>query len=187
CEHKCINLTDKVVWISQFNKSEKKNGKMQTDGCWRTSQKLLMSAGLGKTSGYKTGMIMTALEDDKHTELKLTAKTKEGVEYIDSQLEKGNPVLVGLDHTVNYRHNGKIINANPDLGDLGTTDHYVVIVGRGCEDNKTYYRFYEVGTSWLHYGQHASNKLFLGDDYSLKGSPAHNKSRNYTVAQVRKN
>ncbi|MFL0120118.1 hypothetical protein, partial [Tenacibaculum maritimum] len=63
----------------------------------------------------------------------------------------------------------------------------VVIVGRGCEDNKTYYRFYEVGTSWLHYGQHASNKLFLGDDYSLKGSPAHNKSRNYTVAQVRKN
>ncbi|MFL0204922.1 hypothetical protein [Tenacibaculum maritimum] len=187
CEHKCIDLTDKVVWISQFNKSEKKNGKMQTDGCWRTSQKLLMGAGLGKTSGYKTGMIMTALEDDKHTELKLTAKTKEGVEYIDSQLEKGNPVLVGLDHTVNYRHNGKIINANPDLGDPGTTDHYVVIVGRGCEDNKTYYRFYEVGTSWLHYGQHASNKLFLGDDYSLKGSPAHNKSRNYTVAQVRKN
>ncbi|MFL0125727.1 hypothetical protein V2590_13690 [Tenacibaculum maritimum] len=160
---------------------------MQTDGCWRTSQKLLMSAGLGKTSGYKTGMIMTALEDDKHTELKLTAKTKEGVEYIDSQLEKGNSVLVGLDHTVNYRHNGKIINANPDLGDPRTTDHYVVIVGRGCEDNKTYYRFYEVGTSWLHYGQHASNKLFLGDDYSLKGSPAHNKSRNYTVAQVRKN
>ena len=73
------------------------------------------------------------------------------------------------------------------LGDPGTTDHYVVIVGRGCEDDKIFYSFYEVGTSWAHKGQHSTNKLFLGDDFSLKGIPAHNKGKNYTVTQVRKN
>ncbi|CAA0227357.1 hypothetical protein [Tenacibaculum maritimum] len=180
CEHKCIDLTDKVVWISQFNKSEKKNGKMQTDGCWRTSQKLLMGAGLSKTSGYKVGMLTTAKENDDHTSIAVTNDAKAGVDYIDDQLEKGNPILVGLDHTLNYRHNGKLINDH-------TTDHYVTIVGRGCENGKIYYRFYEVGTSWAHYGQHSSNKLFLGEDFSLKGAPAHNKGKEYTVSQVRKN
>ncbi len=85
-----------------------------------------------------------------------------------------------LDHTLNYRHNGELIND-------GTTDHYVTIVGRGCEDDKVFYRFYEVGTSWAHYGQHSSNKLFLGADFSLKGTPAHNKGKKYTVSQIRKN
>lgn len=187
CGKDCIDLTDKVTWISQFNKSERKNGVMNTGGCWRTSQELLMSAGLSKTSGYKTDMIITALEDNKHTSLSLTKRVKEGVEYIDTELEKGNPVLVGLNHTINYRHNGKIINVDSDLGDPGTTDHYIVIVGRGCENDKIYYRFYEVGTSWAHHGQSSSNKLLLGDDFSLKGTPAHSTSKNYTVSQVRKN
>ncbi len=185
---KCIDLTNKVIWISQFNKSERRsNGTMKTDGCWRTSQKLLIDAGLSKTSGYKTGMIITALEDDAHTSLSLTKRVKDGVDYIDSELEKGNPVLVGLNHTINYRRNGKIINADSSLGDPGTTDHYVVVIGRGCEKNKVYYRFYEVGTSWAHYGQNSRNKLFLGSDFSLKGSPGNNKEKKYTVSQVRKN
>jgi hypothetical protein len=176
----CIDLTDKVTWISQFNKSELKNGVMNTAGCWRTSQKLLMSAGLSKTSGYKEGMLTTAKENDDNTVINLTNDAKAGVQYIDAELEKGRPVLVGLDHTLNYRHNGELIND-------GTTDHYVTIVGRGCEDDKVFYRFYEVGTSWAHYGQHSSNKLFLGADFSLKGTPTHNKGKKYTVSQVRKN
>lgn len=179
CDEKCIDLTDKVTWISQFNKSEIKDGKMQTDGCWRTSQKLLMSAGLSKTSGYKDGMITTAKENDEHTSIALTTVAKAGVDYIDAQLEKGNPVLIGVDHTRNYRHNGNLINDH-------TTDHYVTIVGRSCENGKTYYRFYEVGTSWAHIGQHSNNKLFLGDDFSLKGYKQ-NGSKEYTVSQVRKN
>ncbi|WP_108869611.1 hypothetical protein [Aquimarina aquimarini] len=188
CDKKCIDLTDKVAWMSQFNKSERKNGVMKTDGCWRTSQKLLISAGLGKMSGYKTGMIVTALEDENHTKLTLTAKAKDGVSYIDTELEKGNPVLVGLNHTINYKHNGKIINADSDYDDPGTTDHYVVIVGRGCEEDKIFYRFYEVGTNWVHHGQSHTNKLFLDkNDHSLKGIPAHNKGKSYTVTQVRKN
>ncbi len=180
CNKGCVDLTGKITWITQFNKSERKNGVMATDGCWRTSQKLLISAGLSKTSGYQKGMITTAKENDEHTSIAVTTDAKEGVEYIDTELKKGNPVLVGLDHTLNYRHNGKLINDH-------TTDHYVIIVGRGCENDKVFYRFYEVGTSWAHYGQHSSNKLFLGDDFSLKGTPASNKEKKYTVSQVRKN
>ncbi len=188
CKNLQVDLSNKVVWMTQFNKGEIKKGKMQTDGCWRTSEKLLLNTGLKKGSGSKTGMIITALEDDAHTKLTLTNSAKAGVEYIDSELNKGNPVIVGLDHTLNYtRGGGKAINADEDLGDPGTTDHYVVIVGRGFEDNKTYYRFYEVGTSYPEKGQHPDNKLFLGDDFSLKGSPAYSTSKKYTVTQVRKN
>ncbi|WP_054850689.1 hypothetical protein [Olleya sp. ITB9] len=184
CNKKCIDVKDKVSWITQFNKSERKRnseGKlyMQTDACWRTSQKLLMSAGLGKTSGFKGGMIITAKENDTNTSIAVTTEAKAGVDYIDAELEKGKPVLVGLNHTLNYRHNGKIINE-------GTTDHYVVIVGRGCEDDKVYYRFYEVGTSWPHHGKNSKNKLFLGADFSLKGKASH-RSEEYFVSQVRKN
>ncbi|MGG6229171.1 hypothetical protein [Tenacibaculum sp. SDUM215027] len=103
CDKSCIDLTDKVTWISQFNKSERKNGVMNTAGCWRTSQKLLMGAGLSKTSGYKTGMITTAKENDEHTSIALTTDAKAGVDYIDAQLEKGNPVLIGVDHTRNLK------------------------------------------------------------------------------------
>ncbi len=180
CGKDCVDLTNKVVWITQYNKSEIKNGIMNTGGCWRTSQKLLISSGLGKTSGYPKGMITTAKENDTHTSIAVTTDAKAGVEYINTELEKGNPILVGLNHTLNYRFKGEVINE-------GTTDHYVVIVGRGCKDNKQYYRFYEVGTSYPEKGQHLNNKLFLESNFSLKGNPASNTSKEYFVSQVRKN
>ncbi len=180
CDIKCIDLTDKVTWMSQYNKSElKKNAsgvlEMYTKACWKTSRKLLLNAGLGSDSGKNITPIVTALENNDHTSIAVTADAKAGVEYIDIQLEKGNPVLVGVNHSLSYGINDK------------TTDHFVVIVGRGYEINKSYYRFYEVGTSWAHKGQSSNNRLYFDEnDFSLR-SYRKNKSEKYLVSQVRKN
>ena len=106
------------------------------------------------------------------------AIAKQSISYLDQQLEKGNPVLVGVDHT--YKYKGGF---NNDV----TTDHFVVIVGRGSKDKKVFYRFYEVGTSFKAKGISNLNVLFVQDDYSLKGSTAYTSKHIYTVTQIRKN
>lgn len=102
---------------------------------------------------------------------------KKSVAYLDTQLEKGNPILVGVDHT--YKYKGGF---NNDL----TTDHFIVIIGRKSDNEGDYYLFYEVGTSYKNKGINDNNKLYLQDDYSLKGSTVYN-SHFYTVKQVREN
>jgi hypothetical protein len=66
------------------------------------------------------------------------AKAKQGREYIDSQLDKKRPVLVG----VSYANHG----ANPNRD--GITDHFVVIDGRHTDANgRTYYSFQDPGVN----------------------------------------
>jgi hypothetical protein len=103
-------------------------------------------------------------------------KAKEGVDYINAELEKGNPVLVGTHYKFGYEGNSD-----------KTTDHYIVIIGKGCENNKVYYRFYEVGTSYPEKGQSLKNRLYLEGNFLLKGKGQHNTSHEYIVSQVRRN
>lgn len=62
-------------------------------------------------------------------------KLKEGMEYLNLSLEKGLPVMVGVNHTLG----GKTDNEKKPP----TTDHFVVIVGRTCENGQIYYPFWE--------------------------------------------
>ena len=177
CGKDCIDLSNKVTWISQFNKSERKNGVVKTDGCWRTSQKLLINSGLRKEAGMRTNLIQVIIENtNAKTVTPDNTKAQQGVNYIDSELEKGNPVLVGTHYKFGYE-------GNTD----NTTDHYIVIIGRGCENDKRFFRFYEVGTSYPEKGQSLKNKLYLEDNFLLKGTGQHNTSHKYIVSQVRKN
>lgn len=91
----------------------------------------------------------------------------------------GFSVLIGVDYTLNY----KAGNA-----DNNSTDHFVVIIGSDCDKKGFSYMFYEVATTSKTKGESDSNRLYLDVlIYSLKGSPEHNKKRNYTITQVRKN
>jgi len=90
---------------------------------------------------------------------------------MNSEIEKGHPVQLGIDHILGYGFNE------------GTTDHFVVVVvvGKGCVNGKIYYRFYDVGTSFKEKGASENNRLFLDtSDYSLKGTTVYNGS-SYTV------
>ncbi len=59
-------------------------------------------------------------------------------------------------------------------------------IGKGCDNGKIFYRFYDVGTRYKNKGASESNKLFLSvTDYSLKGATDYNGSI-YTVTHKKK-
>ena len=103
-------------------------------------------------------------------------KLKEGMEYLNLSLEKGLPVMVGVNHTLG----GKTDNEKKPP----TTDHFVVIVGRTCENGQIYYPFWEVGTSKGKEGYkfklESNNHLTCDKPYRKVPEP-------YVVTQIRRN
>lgn len=177
CGKKHIDLKKTIEWHSQFD-SQWGDRKAQNVACWKAAQQILTNSGLGKTSGFSTGAIQIAKEIDKHTKMNyLLDGLKSGIKYLDEQLEKNHPVLVGVNHDLNY--NGE---KNTD----NTTDHFVVIIGRGCDKSGSFYSFYEVGTSYKDSGTSVTNKLYVLTD-RIEGKTAYDSSKLYQIAQVRKN
>jgi len=98
-------------------------------------------------------------EDNKPNGVKLNkdATPKEGFDYINESLEAGFPVLVGITNTESYSS-----NENTD----GTTNHFVVIVGRGIDENgDLFYRYFENGRND---GKSDKYKFFVHSDYTLR-------------------
>ena len=73
------------------------------------------------------------------------------INCIDNHLENGRPIMVGVHHTFN-----KVIND-------GTTDHFVVIYGRGFDGVNQYYNYYEVGKKDVYYGYNDETNRFIYD------------------------
>ncbi|MEP7095348.1 MAG: hypothetical protein ABI793_14900 [Flavobacterium sp.] len=176
CGKDHIDLRDKVKWQTQFD-SKWGNYNAQSSACKKTCDDILIKSGLTATSLDR--LFQTAIENDTHTKLIIDSEiSKKGIIYLDSELEKGNPVQVGVDHDLNYK-----IDNNKDH----STDHFIVIVGRGCDNNKIFYTFYDVGTSFEEKGASDNNRLYLDtSDNSIKGKTVYNNNL-YTVTQIRKN
>jgi predicted chitinase len=176
CKTEHFDLTGTVAWQTQFN-PKWGTQKQQNVACKKTCDAILISVGLTSTSKFSKHQ--TALENHDHTELLVdTNVSKIGIKYLDLQLKEGNPVQVGVDHDLNYK--GGTLNE-------GTTDHFVVIVGKSCDKGRVYYRFYDVGTRFEAKGKSEDNRLYLNlSDYSLKGKTVYN-GHNYTVTQIRNN
>ncbi len=167
---KNIDLSNKVPFVSQFS-LERPNV-----ACARASQKILKDYGLSN-SGFKKSRIIVAKNDKTNTNLELTPQAKKGIDYINSELQSGNPVMVGVDHTI-----------SKNQSDGQAADHFVVIVGKGYdkEKNKAYFTFYEVGTRHKSKGTSTTNRLYVNEDNSITGTNYAGK-RNFTVTDVRKN
>ncbi len=134
---------------------------------------------------------------------------KNGIAYLNSELEKGYPVMVGVDYEFDRKiklKSGKIDYPNTDK----TTDHFIVIVGRKYDDKgDLYYLFYEVGVGeniffvnktqkrqppfnlkeldiYKKKGISNENKLYLRNEtLLLKGKNSN--GRNYVVTEIRVN
>ncbi|MFL0081349.1 hypothetical protein [Tenacibaculum maritimum] len=162
----------------------------QQTSCYGASIELLKYGGiknggkLGKKIELKnsygfndySNVIQTAIEQNNSIII-LDDGTKKAIEYLDQELEKDNPILVGVRHTyfsTEYNYDN-------------STDHFVTVVGRGCENGKRFFRFYEVGTSYSDKGQHDDNRLYINDNWSITGIPQHNLTRTYTLTQIRGN
>lgn len=111
-----------------------------------------------------------------------TANYQRAIECIDRHLEKGRPIIVGINHTI-----GRGINE-------GTTDHFVVIYGREYIDKyHTAYFYYEVGKSNVMYGYNDEENRFIYDT-SNPNKPqfydevsSRNDGARFDVIQVRPN
>lgn len=106
---------------------------------------------------------------------------KNAIDCIDRHLEAGRPIIVGVNHTVNYK----------DINE-GTTDHFVVIYGRGYDSGTGYYyyNYYEVGRR-IEYGYDDLSNRFIYEpsEPPYFYDPESNRSdhKRYDVIQVRPN
>jgi hypothetical protein len=108
-----------------------------------------------------------------------TNKVTESMQYIDAALESNYPVVVGVDYIAKSKKNIARQEDNDWI-----TDHFVIIVGRHCENNNIYYRFWDVGT---HTGATTDYKFILDKDNHLTCSDTYKGNGIvYTVTQVRR-
>lgn len=85
---------------------------------------------------------------------------------------------MGVDHSF-----GKTYNSD------NTTDHFLVIVGCGCDTKGSYYLFYEVGTYEVNKetkGVHDNNRLYVLKNNFVQGY-TNTSDRLYTLTQIRTN
>ncbi len=186
-----IDLSDPDKWMSQFD-----NPINPSKACYRTSVIVLNNYGVtgaqlgspvaGKKyendTSYYSNTIQMVIQLKDGT-LKGTGREQEGIDYIDKQLEKGCPIVVGLDD------DSRMETYNSD----NSTEHFVIITGRLTDEKGLYYRFFEVGTHSTDYnkkniGVTPLNKFRLSDKNMLIGTKRTcNPNRKYTVVQIRKN
>ncbi|MCV9934683.1 glycoside hydrolase family 104 protein [Flavobacterium sp. LS1R47] len=141
--------------------------------CWQASIEILANYGLKNNSGYSQNRIIMA--DQSGTKL-IPKETQKALDYIDSQLKIGKPVVVGLDDNLR----------KGTYNSHKATEHFFVLVGKGCEDGKRYYRFFDVGARSRELGTGKNSRLFLLDNDLLQGKSAGG-SHTYTITEVRKN
>ncbi len=147
------------------------------------------------TGGGATAIQIAAETPIKHDKISATDGFDKGIEYLDSELDKGHAVVTGVNHTLDYaktkntKGDGSV---NDPPGTPATTDHYVVVYGRGYDEDKKqyYYLFYDPGTTHKEKGASKENKLYLDvTNKTLTGKSAiHDKDdKVYTASQFRPN
>jgi hypothetical protein len=172
---KQINLGDKSKFVGY-----KTNG---ITNCLELCKKILSNHGL---TSYGTSGNIYQLMHEVNGKLEYYGDNpqenyKKTIECIDKHLENSRPIIVGVNHTINRRINE------------GTTDHFVVIYGRGYDEIEKcdYYNYYEVGKSNIEAGYDDklnrfyykdSDKPLFYDPESKRGDKAR-----FDVIQVRPN
>ena len=128
---------------------------------------------LGRKAFYQL-----ALENENNTALIFDENNvSAGIEYLNLSLDKGFPVVVDVNHTF-FKDKTK----NKEINEF-TTDHFVVIVGRGCDNGRIYYNFWDVGTQ---YGKVNDYKFFFDENNHLY-CPSDFRKRKTYITQIRRN
>ena len=131
CGKKHIDLRSKIDYQTQFD-SRFGTKKEQNVACYKACKVILTNAGLSPNSApndntvIQIGVEKSSTDNSSHSS-SLTidfVKASEGLNYINQQLETGYPILVGVDYKAGSPNSDK------------TTDHFIVIVGRGCKNNE---------------------------------------------------
>ncbi|MEW5847876.1 MAG: hypothetical protein AB2A00_03640 [Myxococcota bacterium] len=165
-----LHEVEDFKWLSQFDKRVPGAG---NKACFRAASMSAAKSG-AKVDGDERFQV--ALGENKAGKISKVDKkaAREGVDYIDSQLASGKPVVVGI------TDKDKAYNLD------GITDHFVTITAKKTDEKgRTYYEFRDPGTS---HEARSTGRFYVGDDGVLRGKgPYQAKPVNYEVAMIRKN
>ncbi|MFA0963403.1 hypothetical protein AB9P05_16485 [Roseivirga sp. BDSF3-8] len=135
--------------------------------CFDAAKKMLGFT--GATPQGKETKIQTFVEESGK-DGNFTKQATLGIQYIDGQLRKGKGVFVAVDK-------GK---EGPVQRNEGTSDHFIIIVGKAKDSKGWYYKYFDPGSSFKERtGISKSNKLHIGDNEV--------KSSTYNLSQIRIN
>ena len=135
--------------------------------------------------GYTCGSYHESTTHRVYTEQKGVNKTEtaKAIQYIHDALEQGIPVLAGVDNSPGHPGNHD-----------ETTDHFIVIVGQGSDENRNYFTFYDNATSNTESGTSENNKLYYDSkDGKITGKSqnryarrcSRDYTRDYTITHIR--
>jgi len=142
--------------------------------CFTTCQTILRNNGVNNPAPRNLAIQMTR-ENAARNGLNVSITAPRGLSAINQSLESGVPIIVGVNYIFGNNYNE------------GTTDHFIIIVGRNYdEQNRLYYRFFDVGTQRANMGTSPMNRLYLQENNILTGITQYSQKR-YTVSQVRPN
>ena len=136
--------------------------------CWDAAN--LMLGYTGATAKGENSKIQTFVAESGKGQF--TNQAALGVKYIDAQLKMGKAVFVGVEK-------GKIRTINE-----GVTDHFILIVGKHTDGNRSYYNYFDPGTSQEKTAyDEKTNRLYIGSDKSTVQS----EGSTYKLSQIRVN
>jgi len=171
---------DDVPWFSQFDSSHVPGaGSM---ACFRAS--VAMAKAGGATVLGPNARIQVATAENGSGNISVNKQNAiKGREYIDNQLEKGKPVVVGVSYAAGRDYNVDHI-----------TDHFVTITGKGVdEQGRTYYTFNDPGTTNKKTGSDDNkyNRFYVDSKTGKMYRPPNNSgtiaSKDYEISMVRRN
>jgi hypothetical protein len=131
-------------WISQFNSQLVEDA--GPVACYRACRAMMKAAGLEQPAGIGDAIQVAQGENTSGQVVTDRNATSQATNHIDEQLKAGKPVTVGVSH--------KDANYNE-----GYTDHFVVVTGKGVDENgRVFYTYQDPGSN------EGQNRKFFVDD-----------------------
>ena len=101
---------------------------------------------------------------------------EEGLDYLDSQLKQGNPIIVGVDYGAGHTTGSSWKDK--------ATNHFVIIVGGSRTSG---YHFYDPGTAHKEGGTSPENKFTIKNGLLISLKTHVGNKKYYILASIRKN
>lgn len=128
--------------------------------CYNTCAYILKNAGFAETGKKdKLDTLTQQYTKGSPTSTTIADTFDQAKNRLDTFLEAGTPVFVGLDGYA---------DTNTNSG--SATEHFVIIVGRGQDERGRYYTFFDVGRGHAAGYNLKANRLYEGQDFA--GNPA---------------
>ncbi len=143
--------------------------------CFEYAKKQISKKGYRISGYFDAGQTIQAYKESTGAD---SNKCKQAIAYLTSALQRGIPVVVGVDEGPGSK------NPNTD----NTTDHFIVIVGMGNDSNGDYFQFYDNATGNVIKGTSINNKLYIDKtNWIITGqSDAYGPNVPYILTMVRK-